>query len=143
MRFIHTLYFRVLLGTALGILLGLIFPEQAVGMKVLGESFINLVKMIIGPVIFCTIVLGVSGTGDMKKVGRVGGKALLYFEVVSTFALAIGLGVAHLLKPGAGFNIDPATLDASSVKSYAEAAKHGSTLEIITHIIPKTFADSF
>ncbi|RZA09635.1 MAG: C4-dicarboxylate transporter DctA, partial [Proteobacteria bacterium] len=117
--------------------------EQAVGMKVLGESFINLVKMIIGPVIFCTIVLGVSGTGDMKKVGRVGGKALLYFEVVSTFALAIGLGVTHLLKPGAGFNIDPATLDASSVKSYAEAAKHGSTLEIITHIIPKTFADSF
>jgi aerobic C4-dicarboxylate transport protein len=143
MRFVRTLYFRVLLGTFLGVLLGLAFPETAVGMKVLGESFINLVKMIISPVIFCTIVLGVSGTGDMKKVGRVGSKALLYFEVVSTVALAIGIGVAHLLQPGAGFNIDPSTLDAGAVKSYAEAAKHTSVLEILTHIIPKTFADSF
>ncbi|RYZ98575.1 MAG: cation:dicarboxylase symporter family transporter, partial [Proteobacteria bacterium] len=143
MKFAHTLYFRVILGTILGIALGLAFPEQAVGMKVLGESFINLVKMIIGPVIFCTIVLGVSGTDDMKKVGRVGGKALLYFEVVSTFALAIGLAVGNILRPGARFNVDVSTLDGSSVKAFTEQARHSSTLDILTHIIPKTFADAF
>ena len=137
------LYARVLLAVVLGIVVGHFFPDFGVQAKVLGDIFIDLIKMIIGPVIFCTVVLGVSGTGDMKKVGRVGGKALLYFEVVSTFALAIGLLVVNVLKPGAGFNVDPATLDASLVADYQTKAHATSTIDIIRHIIPRTFADAF
>ena len=91
-------------------------------LKPLGDGFIALVKMLISPIIFCTVVLGIAGAGDMKKVGRVGGKALIYFEVVSTFALVIGLIVANVLQPGAGFNADPATLDANAVADYAKRA---------------------
>ncbi len=91
-------------------------------LKPLGDGFIALVKMLISPIIFCTVVLGIAGAGDMKKVGRVGGKALLYFEVVSTFALVIGLVVANVIQPGAGFNVDPATLDARAVADYAKTA---------------------
>src|SRR6187455_412378 len=98
------LYFWVLLAILAGGLFGYINPAAAVKLKPLGDGFIALVKMLIGPVIFCTVVLGIAGAGDMKKVGRVGGKALLYFEVVSTFALMIGLTVVNLLRPGAGFN---------------------------------------
>jgi len=105
------LYFWVLLAIVTGGTIGYVSPETGVALKPLGDGFIALVKMLIGPIIFCTVVLGIAGAGDMKKVGRVGGKALLYFEVVSTFALAIGLLVANLVRPGAGFNADPATLD--------------------------------
>jgi aerobic C4-dicarboxylate transport protein len=143
MPFYRTLYFRVLMATALGILFGLAFPAVAKEFKVVGEGFINLVKMIIGPVIFCTIVLGVSGTGDMKKVGRVGGKAFLYFEIISTFALAIGLIVGNLLKPGGSFHVDVASLDVNAVASYTAKAKASSTIELILHIIPHTFLDAF
>src|SRR5450759_1503387 len=132
------LYFWVLLAILAGGTLGYFAPATAVTLKPIGDGFIALVKMLISPVIFCTVVLGIAGTGDMKKVGRVGGKALLYFEVVSTFALAIGLIVMHLVRPCQGFNIDPRTLDAKAVASYAKAASEQSSVEFILHIIPKT-----
>src|SRR5215208_7956077 len=106
------LYFWVLLAILAGGILGYVDPAAAVRLKPLGDGFIALVKVLIGPIIFCTVVLGIAGAGDMKKVGRVGGKALLYFEVVSTIALVIGLIVVNLLHPGSGFNADPAALDA-------------------------------
>src|ERR1700747_648379 len=100
--FYKVLYLQVLFAIVLGVLLGVFYPANAVDMKPLGDGFIKLIKMIIAPVIFCTVVSGIAGMQDMKKVGRVGGKALLYFEVVSTFALAIGLIIANLVQPGAG-----------------------------------------
>ena len=137
------LYFWVLLAILAGGTFGYLDSTDAVKLKPLGDGFISLVKMLISPVIFCTVVLGIAGAGDMKKVGRVGGKALLYFEVVSTFALAIGLVVMNFIKPGEGFNVDPATLDAKAVANYAKAATEQSTVEFVLHIIPKTFTDAF
>ena len=137
------LYFWVLIAIFAGVLLGHFNPGFAVKLKPLGDGFIALVKMMIGPIIFCTVVLGIAGAGDMKKVGRVGGKALLYFEIVSTLALIIGLLVMNVLKPGAGFNIDPATLDAKAVADYAKAGSEQSTTDFILHIIPRTFTDAF
>ena len=137
------LYFWVLLAILAGGTLGYVWPEAGVALKPLGDGFIALVKMLIAPIIFCTVVLGIAGAGDMKKVGRVGGKALLYFEVVSTFALAIGLVVANVLRPGAGFNVDPATLDGRAVADYAKVAANQSTTEFVLHIIPRTFFDAF
>jgi aerobic C4-dicarboxylate transport protein len=137
------LYFWVVLAIVAGGTLGHFNPQAAVRLKPLGDGFIALVKMLIGPVIFCTVVLGISGAGDMKKVGRVGGKALLYFEVVSTVALVIGLIVVNVLRPGAGFNVDPRTLDAKAVEAYAKTAASQSTTEFLLHIIPKTFFDAF
>lgn len=143
MKIFRHLYARVLIATIAGALIGAYFPETGVQLKVLGDIFIGLIKMIIGPVIFCTVALGIAGTGDMKKVGRVGGKALLYFEVVSTFALVIGLLVVNILKPGSGFNADRATLDAAAVSQYADKAHQTTLLDIILHIVPKTFTDAF
>jgi len=137
------LYFWVLLAIFAGGTLGFVQPEIAVTLKPLGDGFIALVKMLISPVIFCTVVLGIAGAGDMKKVGRVGGKALLYFEVVSTFALIIGLIVMTFIQPGAGFHVDPNSLDAKAVAKYANAAKDQSTIDFILHIIPKTVVDAF
>ena len=137
------LYFWVLIAILIGGTFGYLSPTDAVKLKPLGDGFISLVKMLISPVIFCTVVLGIAGAGDMKKVGRVGGKALLYFEVVSTFALAIGLVVMNVLRPGSGFNVDPATLDAKAVASYAKSAGEQSSIDFILHIIPKTFTDAF
>ena len=116
------LYFWVLVAILAGGLLGYAEPDTAVQLKPLGDGFIALVKMLISPIIFCTVVLGIAGAGDMKKVGRVGAKALIYFEVVSTIALVIGLVVINLLQPGAGFTADPATLDANAVADYAKRA---------------------
>ena len=99
--------------------------------------------MVIGPIIFCTVVTGIAGMEDMKKVGRVGGKALLYFEIVSTFALVLGLLAAHVLKPGVGFNIDPATLDGKAVASYAAKAHGQTTVDFLMHIIPDTLSSAF
>ena len=112
-------------------------------LKPLGDGFIALIKMLISPIIFCTVVLGIAGAGNMKKVGRVGGKALIYFEVVSTFALAIGLVVANVLQPGAGFNADPASLDANAVADYAKRAETQTTTDFILRIIPTTFLNAF
>ena len=137
------LYFWVLLAILIGGTIGYVSPETGVALKPLGDGFIALIKMLIAPIIFCTVVLGIAGAGDMKKVGRVGGKALLYFEVVSTIALVIGLIVANVLKPGAGFNADPASLDAAAVSSYAKVAASQSTVDFLLHIIPRTFFDAF
>ena len=136
-------YLWVLAAVLAGGLLGHFAPAFAVQLKPLGDGFIALIKMLIAPVIFLTVVLGVAGVADVKKVGRVGVKAILYFEVVSTLALAIGLVVVNLLKPGAGFNVDPATLDAGAVARYAQAAHEQSTVQFLLHIIPKTFIDAF
>jgi aerobic C4-dicarboxylate transport protein len=137
------LYFWVLIAILVGGLLGHFNPQFAVKLKPLGDGFIALVKMMIGPIIFCTVVLGIAGAGDMKKVGRVGGKALLYFEVVSTLALIIGLLVMNLLRPGAGFNADPKALDPKAVADYAKAGAQQSTIDFVLHLIPKTFTDAF
>jgi aerobic C4-dicarboxylate transport protein len=137
------LYFWVLLAIIAGGTLGAVAPATAVKLRPLGDGFIALVKMLITPIIFCTVVLGIAGAGDMKKVGRVGGKALIYFEVVSTFALVIGLVVINVVRPGAGFNVDPATLDANAVADYAKRAETQSTIAFILNIIPTTFVDAF
>jgi len=133
----------VLLAILAGGTIGYVSPETGVALKPLGDGFIALVKMLIAPIIFCTVVLGIAGAGSMKKVGRVGGKALLYFEVVSTFALMIGLLIANLIRPGAGFNADPATLDAKAVADYAKVASTQTTTDFILHIIPQTFFNAF
>ncbi|MDY0973642.1 dicarboxylate/amino acid:cation symporter [Massilia sp. CFBP9012] len=141
--FYKVLYVQVLIAIVLGVMLGVFYPELGTAMKPLGDGFIKLIKMIIAPVIFCTVVAGIAGMQDMKKIGRVGGKALIYFEVVSTFALAIGLVVANVAKPGAGFNVDPAHLDSSSIAQYTTNAHAQTTTEFIMHIIPTTFVDAF
>jgi aerobic C4-dicarboxylate transport protein len=142
-RLTSHLYFWVLLAIVAGGIYGYIDPARAVKLKPLGDGFIALVKMLISPVIFCTVVLGIAGAGDMKKVGRVGGKALLYFEIVSTLALIIGLLVVNTVRPGAGFNVDPSTLDAGAVADYAKRASSQSSGDFILHIIPTTFLDAF
>src|ERR1043166_7282791 len=117
------LYIQVLIAIALGIALGYFYPKAGIEMKPLGDGFISLIKMMIAPVIFCTVVHGISSMGDLKRIGRVGVKTLVYFEVVSTFALVIGLLVGEILQPGAGFNIDPASLDPSAVEGYVKRAR--------------------
>jgi aerobic C4-dicarboxylate transport protein len=141
--FYRQLYVQVFIAILIGVALGHFDPQLAVKMKPLGDAFIKLIKMVIGPIIFCTVVTGIAGMGDMKKVGRVGGKALLYFEVVSTFSLIIGLIAGHLLKPGAGFNLDPAKLDTSALAGYATKAHEQNTVDFLMHIIPNTVSDAF
>ncbi len=143
MKIFKVLYVQVLVGIILGASLGYFRPELAVEMKILGDSFISLLKMLVGPIIFTTVFLGVSHSGDMRKVGRVGGKALLYFETVSNFALALGLIAVNVFKPGKGFNVDPSTLDSSAISEYTQKAKDSSILDFLVGIIPKTFTDAF
>jgi len=142
-RLTRHLYFWVLIAIISGGTLGYFEPQLGVSLKPLGDGFIALIKMLISPVIFCTVVLGIAGAGDMKKVGRVGGKALLYFELVSTLALIIGLVVMWLIRPGDGFHADPSQLDAKAVAKYAKLAEEQSTVDFILHIIPKTLFDAF
>ena len=137
------LYLWVLIAILLGGLLGYIHPDFAVTLKPLGDGFIALLKMLIGPVIFCTIVLGIYTAGDLKKVGRVGFKALVYFEIVSTLALIIGLMIVNWIKPGIGFNADLASLDTSTVSDYVKKASDQTTVGFILHVIPKSFVDAF
>jgi len=141
--FYRTLWGQVLIGVAVAIVLGYVRPATGIAMKPLGDAFIRLITMIIALIIFCTVVTGIAGMEDMKKVGRVGGKALLYFEVVSTLALVIGLAVANLVPTGAGFNAAPASLNAKAVAGYAGAAKAQSVTEFLMHIIPTTMVDAF
>jgi len=137
------LYAQVLFAIAVGAALGYFQPKLAVEMKPLGDAFIKLVKMVIGLVIFFTIVSGIAGMESLKKVGRVGGKALIYFEVVSTLALIIGIVVGNVLRPGDGFNADPSKLDAGAVAAYAGKAKEQTITEFLINIIPNTVIDAF
>ncbi|NVZ99579.1 dicarboxylate/amino acid:cation symporter [Pseudomonas gingeri] len=141
--FYKVLYIQVLAAMLLGIAVGHYWPSLAADMKPLGDAFIRLIKMVIGPIIFCTVVTGIAGMDSMKKIGRVGGKALLYFEVVSTLALLIGLVATHWLTPGAGFNVDPARLNASAVAAYADKAHELSTSGFLMNIIPDTLVSAF
>lgn len=137
------LYVQVLIAVALGIMVGYVWPEQGKALKPLGDGFIKLVKMIIAPIIFCTVTHGLAAMSDVKKLGRVGGKAILYFEVVSTIALIIGLVVVNVLQPGAGLNVDISTLDPKIGSSYAEKAHALTTTDFLLNIIPASFFDAF
>jgi aerobic C4-dicarboxylate transport protein len=139
----RSLYFQVVCAVIAGVLLGYFYPKLGESMKPLGDGFIKLIKMMIAPIIFCTVVIGIAGMEDMKKVGKTGGLALLYFEVVSTFALIIGLVLVNFMKPGAGMNIDPATLDSKSVAAFTGPGKMTSTTDFIMNVIPSQFFDAF
>jgi aerobic C4-dicarboxylate transport protein len=141
--FYNNLSLQVLVAMALAVVFGYFAPTRAIAMKPLGDGFIRMISMIITLVIFCTITSGIAGMEDMKKVGRVGGKALLYFEVVSTLALFIGWAVGSLVHPGRGFNADPLTLDARSVAEYAGQSKAHGPADFVMHIIPNTVVDAF
>ncbi len=142
-RWAGTLYVQVLVGIVIGGLIGYLKPDLGVQLRPLGDAFVSLVKMLIGPIIFTTVVAGLAGMGDLKKIGRVGAKALIYFEIVTTLALIIGLVVANVFTPGAGFHADVSTLDAKGVAKYTAAAGQMSTVEFLLHIIPKTFVSAF
>jgi aerobic C4-dicarboxylate transport protein len=137
------LYFQVVTGIILGVLLGFVWPETGAAMRPLGDGFIKLIRMIIAPIIFGTVVVGIAKMGDMKDVGRIGIKALVYFEVVSTLALVVGLVVVNVFQPGAGINADPASLDVNSVKAYASSAQTMTTVQFLLNIIPTTVVDAF
>jgi aerobic C4-dicarboxylate transport protein len=137
------LYVQVLAGIALGVLLGFFFPSAGAAMKPLGDGFIRLIRMIIAPLVFGTVVVGIAKMGDMRNVGRIGVRALVYFEVVSSAALLIGLIVVNLYAPGSGINADPATLDQASVASYTTSARHLSAIEFVMNIIPATVVGAF
>jgi aerobic C4-dicarboxylate transport protein len=138
-----SLYFQVITAITLGVLLGHFLPETGAAMKPLGDGFIKLIKMIIAPIIFCTVVVGIAGMEDMKKVGKTGGLALLYFEVVSTIALIVGLVIVNLVGPGNGMNIDPASLDTKSIAAYTAPGKMQSTTDFLLNVIPSSVVDAF
>ncbi|HHQ4477106.1 dicarboxylate/amino acid:cation symporter [Aeromonas veronii] len=142
-KLFSSLYFQVLLAITLGVFLGHVYPELGADMKPLGDGFVKLIKMIIAPVIFCTVVTGIAGMESMKAVGKTGAIALIYFEVVSTIALIIGLCVVNLLQPGAGMNVDPAALDASAISAYAEQAKSQGIIAFLLDIIPGSVIGAF
>ena len=142
-RLISSLYFQVLLGIALGVLLGLLAPQYGVAMRPLGDGFIKLVRMLIAPVVFTTVVVGIAQMGAMKDVGRIGLRALIYFEVVSSIALLIGLVVVSVLKPGAGLAFNPAAADLKSVSAYTSASQQLNAVDFILHVIPDTMIGAF
>ena len=138
-----SLYFQVITAIVIGVLLGHFYPESGAAMKPLGDGFVKLIKMMIAPVIFCTVVLGIAGMEDMKKVGKTGGMALLYFEIVSTLALIVGLVIVNVVQPGAGMHIDAHNIDTKSIASYTAPGKMQTTVEFLMAIIPNTFIDAF
>jgi Na+/H+-dicarboxylate symporter len=137
------LWLQVLVAIVLGILMGVFFPPQAIALKPLGDGFVRLIRMTLAPVIFGSIVVGIAGMGDLREVGRVGAKALVYFEVVSTISLLMGLLAINLLHPGRGMNIDPATLDVQAIASYTASAQHLSLIGFLLNIIPSSIGDAF
>ncbi|ROZ75310.1 dicarboxylate/amino acid:cation symporter [Ramlibacter sp. WS9] len=141
--FYRSLYFQVITAIVIGVLLGHFYPETGAAMKPLGDGFIKLIKMIIAPIIFCTVVVGIAGMEDMKKVGKTGGLALLYFEVVSTVALVIGLVIINLVGPGVGMNVDANALDTKSIAAYTGPGKMQSTTDFLLNVIPNTVVDAF
>ncbi len=144
LRVFRSLYAQVLIGIALGIAVGVFWPGFGVALKPLGDAFVKLIKMLIAPIIFCTVAGGVAKMSDVRSVGRIGGRALIYFEAVSTLALLIGLGVALLFKPGAGFNVTPSALNAGAVSQYVSQARRMSSFsDWLLHLIPDTFVSAF
>ena len=141
--FFRTLYFRVIVGILAGVATGVFFPHFAASLKPLADGFIKLIRMLIAPIIFLTVVAGIAGVGDLRKLGRIGLKALLYFEVITTLALLIGLGVATVFKPGVGMNIDPHTLDTRSISQYTSETVHASGADFFLNIIPDSFVGAF
>ena len=142
-HFYQSLYLQVITAIIVGVLLGYFYPHVGETMKPFGDGFIKLIKMIIAPIIFCTVVVGIAGMEDMKKVGKTGGLALLYFEVVSSVALIVGLTIVNTVQPGAGMHIDAASLDAKSVSAYTGPGKMGGTVDFLLNIIPNTVVDAF
>jgi aerobic C4-dicarboxylate transport protein len=142
-RLLRQLWFQVVAATVIGVLLGHFYPQLGQQMKPFGDAFITLVRMIIAPVIFCTVVHGIAGMRDMRRVGRVALKALIYFEIVTTVALALGLLAVNLWQPGAGMNVDPAAIDTSAVREYAEKAQQQSAIQFLLDIIPNTLVGAF
>jgi aerobic C4-dicarboxylate transport protein len=142
-RFYQSLWVQVTAAIGLAIIFGYFSPSRAVAMKPLGDAFIRLITMLIAVMIFCTVVTGIAGMRDLRKVGRVGGKALIYFEIVSTLGLVVGLIVGNLVHPGSGFNVNPATLDTRAVADYAGQAKAQTVTDFLMHIIPTTLVDAF
>ncbi|HEX7759469.1 MAG TPA: dicarboxylate/amino acid:cation symporter [Caulobacteraceae bacterium] len=143
MRAFRSLYLQVLVGIALGIAVGALWPQFGQAMKPFGDAFVKLIKMLIAPIIFCTVTAGIAKMNDLKSFGRVGGRALLYFEVVSTFALALGLIVGELVHPGVGFNRTAASFDPKAVADYVVQAKHLGPVDYLLHLIPDTFVGAF
>ncbi len=143
MKLFRSLYVQVLTAIVIGVLVGHFFPKVGEALKPFGDGFIALIKVVIGPIIFCTVVSGITHMRDTKKIGRVGGKALLYFEVVSSLALVIGMAVVNLIGPGRGMNINPSTLDTSAITKYTDAASEQSVADFFLHVIPKTFVSAF
>ena len=141
--FYRSLYFQVITAIVIGVLLGHFFPSTGEAMKPLGDGFIKLIKMIIAPIIFCTVVVGIAGMEDMKKVGKTGGIALLYFEVVSSIALVVGLVIINVVQPGSGMNIDASSLDTKAIAAYTGPGKMASTTDFLLNIIPTTVVDAF
>ena len=139
----RSLYVQVICAVAIGVALGYFYPTVGVDMKPLGDGFIKLIKMMIAPIIFCTVVVGIAGMEDMKKVGKTGGLALLYFEVVSTIALIIGLVLVNVLQPGVGMNVDASTLDTKAIASYTGPGKMVGTVDFLLNIIPTALVDAF
>ena len=142
-KFYQHLYIQVLTAITFGILLGHFYPETAITMKPLGDGFIKLIKMIIAPIIFCTVVNGIAGMQDMSKIGRVGVKSLLYFEVVSTLALIIGLIVVHIIRPGEGMNVDVSALDIKNLSAYTDGIKNHNAVDFLLNVIPASVVDAF
>jgi aerobic C4-dicarboxylate transport protein len=142
-RLYQHLYFQVLCAIVIGVLLGHFYPSLGESMKPLGDGFIKLVRMLIAPIIFCTVVHGIASAGDMKKVGRIGLKALIYFEVMTTVALALGLLSMNLVQPGAGMNVDPSTLDTKAIQGFTAKAGEMGIVDYILHIIPNTVVGAF
>ena len=138
-----SLYFQVITAIVLGVLLGHFWPDTGAAMKPLGDGFIKLIKMIIAPIIFCTVVVGIAGMEDMKKVGKTGGLALLYFEVVSSIALVVGLVIINIVRPGVGMNVDVSQLDTKAIAAYTGPGKMQSTTDFVLNIIPNTLVDAF
>ncbi|ABE43369.1 C4-dicarboxylate transporter DctA [Polaromonas sp. JS666] len=145
-KFFRSLFGQVLLALIVGVVLGFVWPDTAVQLKPLGDGFIKLIKMLIPLIVFCVVVHGIAGTGDLKRVGRVGVKSLIYFEVVTTVALALGLLLAFVFQPGVGMNVDPKTLDASAMSAYATNASKltgGGTVDFLMKLIPTTAVSAF
>ncbi|WP_410209889.1 dicarboxylate/amino acid:cation symporter [Aquirhabdus sp.] len=142
-KFYKSLYVQVIFAICLGVLLGHFVPETGAAMKPLGDGFIKLIKMLIAPIIFCTVVLGIAGMEDMKKVGKTGGLALLYFEIMSTLALVVGLVMINVIKPGEGMNINVALLDTHGIAAYTDPHKMQTTTDFFMNIIPSTMVDAF